>query len=87
MNIKTLSELNSCIELELAPPIRDHGGEIKLNKVEGKTILLELTGACVLCPADNMTKQGIELQIKSKFAEIDEIIFEKSQDIGFKLSL
>ena len=87
MNIRALNELNSYIEVELAPPIRNHGGEIKLHTIENKTAVLELTGACVLCPADAMTKSGIELQIKSKFNFIDEVKFETIETNKFKLSL
>ena len=87
MNIRALSKLNSYIELELAPPIRSHGGEIKLIRLEDKTSVLELTGACVLCTADTMTKSGIELQIKSKFDFIDEVKFETVETSKFKLRL
>jgi Fe-S cluster biogenesis protein NfuA len=87
MNIRLLNELNSYIELELAPPIREHGGEIKLHRVEGTTIVLELTGACVLCPADTMTKKGLELQLKAKFDFIEKIEFENSETNNFKLTL
>ena len=87
MNIRELNELNSYIELVLAPPIRDHGGDIKLLEVEDRKLVLELTGACTLCPADTMTKKGLELQLKSKFTSIEEVQFERSSDQEFKLSL
>ena len=44
MNIRALNELNLYIEIELAPPIRDHGGEIKLIRIEDKTAILEIEG-------------------------------------------
>ena len=90
MNIKQLNEVNSYIESEIAPGIHAHGGDIKLHKLEDGNLSLELTGACVICPADQMTRTGIELQIKSKFDFIEDISFEsaKSENISeFNLSI
>ena len=76
MNISELSQLNTYIESEIAPSIISHGGNIQIRALNENTLTLELNGACVLCPADKMTKQGIELQLKSKFAFLKEVKFE-----------
>ena len=90
MNLKQLNELNTFIETEISPAIRTHGGEVKLNRLSDSVAYLELQGACVICPADEMTKKGIEIQITSKFSFVTSVVFESSfneNTTGFKLTL
>lgn len=46
---------------DVRPALQEDGGDVKFVKSEGKTVFLELQGACAGCPMAQMTlKNGIE---------------------------
>ena len=52
-----------------------HGGDVRLVKVEGQDVYVELQGACKGCLMANLTlKEGIETQIKAEIPEIKKVI-------------
>ena len=56
--------------------LQNDGGDLELDRIEGKTVYLRLRGACGCCPhAQAALKQGIEQILKE---QIDpEIIVER----------
>jgi len=52
---------------KIRPAIQADGGDIKLIKVEGEKVSVQLQGACVGCPMATITlKQGVEALLKEE---------------------
>jgi len=61
----------------IRPAIQADGGDIFLRGVEAETgvVTVELTGACVSCPASTMTlKAGIERILKDRVEGVTEVV-------------
>ena len=61
----------------IRPALQADGGDIVLQDVDEATgiVTVELTGACVGCPASTQTlKAGIERIIKEEIPEVAEVI-------------
>ncbi len=60
----------------IRPAIRADGGDIELVSVDPETgvVIVELTGACVSCPASTITlKAGIERIMKDRIDGVTEV--------------
>ena len=54
--------------------LQQDGGDCEVVKIEGKTVTLELKGACGSCPHAKMTlKQGVEATLKKYVPEIKSV--------------
>lgn len=52
---------------EIRPSLQNDGGDLKYIKMEGKTVYVQLVGACAGCPMSQMTlKDGVERYLKDK---------------------
>jgi Fe-S cluster biogenesis protein NfuA len=59
----------------LAPALSVDGGGVELDRVEGDTVYLRLTGACVGCPGADITlKYGIESALTEEIPEIARVV-------------
>ena len=61
----------------IRPAIQADGGDIELRDVDESTgvVTVELTGACVSCPASTVTlKAGIERILKDRVEGVTEVI-------------
>ncbi len=61
---------------EIRPFLQSDGGDISLLAIEGgKTVKVQLEGACVGCSVNQMTlKSGVEMTIKKYVPQIEEVI-------------
>lgn len=61
---------------EIRPFLQSDGGDITLLGIEnGKTVRVQLQGACVGCSVNQMTlKSGVEMTIKKYAPQIEEVI-------------
>ncbi len=61
---------------EIRPFLQNDGGDISLLSIdEGKTVRVQLLGACSGCTVNQMTlKAGVELLIKKHAPQIEEVI-------------
>ena len=61
---------------EIRPFLQSDGGDIALLEIEnGKTVKVQLEGACVGCSVNQMTlKSGVEMTIKKHAPQIEEVI-------------
>jgi len=70
---RILKELET-IKLYLA----SDGGDVEFVSLKGTSLKLRYKGACVNCPAANLTfKMGIERELKDKIQELTEIEITK----------
>jgi Fe-S cluster biogenesis protein NfuA len=52
-----------------------HGGSVKLLEYDGRTLKVEMGGACVGCPLSPHTLRGwIEGTVRQFFPEIEEVV-------------
>jgi Fe-S cluster biogenesis protein NfuA len=63
-------------EIELIrPAIQSDGGDIRLERVEGGTVIVQLLGVCESCPISPVTlKQGVERILRERIPGITEVI-------------
>jgi len=61
---------------EIRPFLQSDGGDISLLGIKnGKTVSVQLEGACVGCSVNQMTlKSGVEMTIKKHAPQIEEVI-------------
>ena len=61
---------------EIRPFLQSDGGDISLLGIEeGKTVRVQLEGACVGCSVNQMTlKSGVEMTIKKYAPQIESVI-------------
>ncbi len=61
---------------EIRPFLQNDGGDIALLSIEeGKTVRVQLEGACVGCSVNQMTlKSGVEMTIKKHAPQIESVI-------------
>ncbi|NVO16718.1 MAG: NifU family protein [Rhodoplanes sp.] len=51
---------------ELRPNLQKHGGDCELVCIEGSTVHVKLTGACVGCVLASVTIQGVQGRLMNK---------------------
>ena len=61
---------------EIRPFLQSDGGDISLLSIDGgKTVRIQLEGACVGCSVNQMTlKSGVEMTIKKYAPQIESVI-------------
>lgn len=61
---------------EIRPFLQSDGGDITLLGIdEGKTVRVQLEGACVGCSVNQMTlKSGVEMTIKKHAPQIENVV-------------
>ncbi len=67
-------QVRGALEL-IRPGIQMDGGDIKLERVEGNTVTVQLLGTCESCPISPVTlKQGVERILREKVPGITRVI-------------
>jgi len=68
-------EIEKVLEEEVKPMLSMHGGDVELIEVTDEGMVkVRLTGACVGCPAAQMTLVGVvEDAIKSKVPQVKKV--------------
>jgi Fe-S cluster biogenesis protein NfuA len=70
----TEGRVREVIEL-IRPAIQADGGDIRLERVEGRTVTVQLLGVCESCPISPVTlKQGVERILRERVPEITAVI-------------
>ena len=60
---------------KLSPSLSVDGGGVEFDRIEGDTLYLRLTGACIGCPGADITlKYGIESAVTQDVPEITRVI-------------
>lgn len=59
----------------LGPALAVDGGGVELDRIEGETAYIRLTGACIGCPGADITlKYGIESAVTEEVPEIRRVV-------------
>jgi Fe-S cluster biogenesis protein NfuA len=59
---------------EIRPGLRRDGGDCVLVGIEGKTVMVKLTGACMFCKLSGATLEGIQSRIVEKLGEFVRLV-------------
>lgn len=90
-SVHTVREQVEAVVTKIRPAVQADGGDLTLVDVDEVTgiVTVELSGACVTCPASTVTlKAGIERILKDKVDGVTEVINAgDSQYEGTPLSL
>jgi Fe-S cluster biogenesis protein NfuA len=63
------------LDSQINPFLASHGGFVKLHRVEGRDVHVEMGGGCQGCAASQQTmKHGIERAIREAIPQVGEVI-------------
>ena len=69
----------------MRPALRSHGGEIQVDRLEGKVLYVRLLGQCAGCPAADLTNETlIEAEVTAALPEVVERVVAV-QDVSDEL--
>ena len=67
-------QVRRALEL-IRPAIQMDGGDIRLDSIQGTTVVLQLSGTCESCPISPVTlKHGIERILRERVPGITEVV-------------
>ena len=70
------NKINTLLD-KVRPYIEMHGGDVQLLRVEGKTAVVKVYGACKNCSLANVTyNKTVGPLIIKEVEEIDDVVFE-----------
>lgn len=70
MKDNLLDRVENVIEEHIRPYLAGHGGDIKVNSIEDKTVRITLTGNCHGCPSAQITTEElVESTLKEHLGE------------------
>lgn len=79
----TADKVQGLLDDLINPAVKDHGGAVTLNRVEGDTVFLSLDGGCQGCAMAELTlRQGIEPILRSQIPDILAIVDETDHGAG-----
>lgn len=70
---RRLDVINQVLE-EIRPTLQRDGGDCQLVKVDGKKIMVRLSGACVMCKLSGMTLEGIQSRLVEELGEFVRVV-------------
>lgn len=60
---------------QIRPAIQMDGGDIKLQRVDGGTVTVQLFGTCECCPMSPVTlRQGVEKLLRERVPGVTEVV-------------
>ncbi|MHC4938943.1 MAG: NifU family protein [Planctomycetota bacterium] len=66
---------------DLMPLLRVDGGGLELERIEGDTVYVRLTGACIGCPGADITlRYGIESALTEAIPEVKRVIAVETEE-------
>ena len=64
-----LTAVRRVIDTDIRPYIQADGGDIEILSLEGNTVRVRLSGACVSCPSSLQTlRMGVQSRLREKFS-------------------
>ena len=72
-NLQRIRRIEAVLEA-VRPQLKRDGGDIELVDVDGKTIYVNMTGACAGCQMEALTLQGIQTKLMEELKEFIKIV-------------
>ena len=73
--MNSVTERVQAVLAELMPLLKVDGGGVEIDRIDGDTLHLRLTGACIGCPGADITlRYGIESAVTSAIPEIRRVV-------------
>jgi NifU-like protein len=72
-NLQRIRRIEAVLE-SVRPQLKRDGGDIELVDVDGKTIYVNMTGACAGCQMEALTLQGIQQKLMEELKEFIKIV-------------
>lgn len=71
------------LDRQVNPSVAAHGGHIAVERVEGRTVFLRMSGGCQGCAASSATlRQGVERMLRAALPDIREIVDVTDHEAG-----
>ena len=68
-----LTRIEEVLNEKVRPALRAHGGELTVDHLDGKTLYVNLLGACAGCPSADLTNETlIEAELTAALPEVVE---------------
>ena len=66
-----MKQIEAVLDAQVRPALRDHGGEVEVDRLEGGVLYIKLMGQCAGCPsADLTTETLIEAELVKALPEL-----------------
>lgn len=70
----TFEEIERVLDEKVRPELRQHGGNISVDRFEDGVLHVRLTGACSGCPSADLTmEQIVNEELKAAISEIKQV--------------
>ena len=56
---KEMERIEAVLDEKVRPALRAHGGEIEIDRLEGRVLYVKLLGQCAGCPAADLTNETL----------------------------
>jgi NifU-like protein len=76
-NLQRIRKIEAVLE-SVRPQLKRDGGDIELVDVDGKTIYVNMKGACAGCQMEALTLQGIQQKLMEELKEFIKIVPTKT---------
>ena len=68
-----LERVEAALEEKVRPALRAHGGDITIDRLEGKTLYVKMLGQCAGCPSADLTNETVvEAELTAALPEVVE---------------
>lgn len=68
-----LKRVEAALEEKVRPALRAHGGDIVIDRLEGKTLYVKMLGQCAGCPSADLTNETVvEAELTAALPEVVE---------------
>lgn len=75
MNTIAVSEIEKVLDEKVRPELALHGGDIKIENLEGTVLHVRLIGQCSGCQSADLTMQNlVESELKKALPELTQVV-------------
>ena len=68
-----MPQWEAALEEKVRPALRAHGGDIVIDRLEGKTLYVKMPGQCAGCPSADLTNETVvEAELTAALPEVVE---------------
>ena len=73
VDMSDLERVEAALEEKVRPALRAHGGDIAIDRLEGKTLYVKMLGQCAGCPSADLTNETVvEAELTAALPEVVE---------------